>query len=84
MRLTARRSSLFRLMDGGCALYTHCDQQRIDPDIPTQNLVFELLAAPPGVVLDSAMGILTWTPATAQSSSTNLITLRVIDDGIRP
>src|SRR5439155_1790089 len=44
-------------------------------------LTFSLLSGPPGVNLDSATGLLTWTPTEAQGPSTNLITVRVTDNG---
>src|SRR5204863_58592 len=40
-----------------------------------------LVSAPSGVNLDSATGVLTWTPSEAQGPSTNLITLKVTDNG---
>jgi hypothetical protein len=52
-----------------------------DPDLPTQTLAFALVSAPSGVNLDPRSGILTWTPTEAQGPGTNLITLRVFDNG---
>src|SRR5207244_7954574 len=37
-----------------------------------------------GVVLESCTGVLTWTPTEAQGPSTNLITLKVTDNGVPP
>src|SRR5205814_2382766 len=52
-----------------------------DADLPANNLTFSLLSGPTGVHLDSATGLLTWTPTEAQGPSTNLITVRVTDNG---
>ncbi len=56
----------------------------IDPDIPVQGLAFSLVSAPAGVTLDSNTGVLAWTPTEAQGPSTNLITVRVTDNGSPP
>ena len=54
-----------------------------DIDIPEQNLTFSLEAgAPEGAVIDSKTGTLEWTPTPAQSPSTNVIGIRVTDDGV--
>jgi len=37
-----------------------------DPDIPASVLTFALVASPSGMTLDSATGVLTWTPTEAQ------------------
>ena len=50
-----------------------------DPDIPVQTLTFALVAAPSGVNLDAASGVLTWTPTLAQGPSTNVIAVSVSD-----
>jgi hypothetical protein len=52
-----------------------------DSDVPANKLAFSLVNAPAGVNIDSATGILTWTPTEAQGPSTNSITVRVTDDG---
>ena len=53
-----------------------------DPDLPAQSLTFTLGAgAPAGASLDSSSGVFTWTPSNAQSPSTNVITIRVADNG---
>ncbi len=54
-----------------------------DIDIPVQNLTFSLEAGTPeGVSIDSKTGTLEWTPTPAQSPSTNIIGIRVTDDGV--
>src|SRR5207245_9083135 len=55
-----------------------------DPDIPANTLTFALVAGPSGMTLDPATGVLTWTPSEAQGPSTNVITVRVSDDGTPP
>src|SRR5439155_1631567 len=52
-----------------------------DPDLPANTLTFSLVSAPAGVNLDSNTGVLSWTPSEAQGPSTNLITVRVTDNG---
>jgi RHS repeat-associated protein len=52
-----------------------------DPDIPANVLTFGLVSAPTGVNLDSATGVLTWTPTEAQATTTNAITVKLSDDG---
>jgi alpha-tubulin suppressor-like RCC1 family protein len=55
-----------------------------DVDIPANTLTFSLVAAPSGATLDTVTGVLSWTPTHAQSPSTNLITVRVTDNGVPP
>ena len=52
-----------------------------DADLPANTLTFSLVSAPAGMNLDSSTGVLTWTPTEAQGPSTNLITVRVTDNG---
>jgi len=52
-----------------------------DADQPAQTLTFQLVGAPAGMTLDSATGWLTWRPLIAQSSTTNTVTVRVVDNG---
>src|SRR5207249_7212729 len=52
-----------------------------DPDLPANTLTFSLVSAPAGVNLDPSSGVLRWTPSEAQGPSTNLITVRVTDNG---
>src|SRR5439155_21358646 len=52
-----------------------------DRNILTKALSFSLVGAPEGVSLDSDSGVLTWTPGEAQGPSTNLITVKVTDNG---
>jgi hypothetical protein len=54
-----------------------------DTDIPTNILSFSLdPGAPVGANIDSATGIFTWTPSEAQGPSTNVVTVRVTDNGV--
>jgi len=52
-----------------------------DVDVPLNSLTFSLVAAPAGASINPATGVLTWTPTAAQVPSTNLITVRVTDNG---
>ena len=52
-----------------------------DADLPANALLFSLdSGAPAGTAIDAVTGNFTWTPTTAQAG-TNLITIRVTDDG---
>src|SRR5207247_1182054 len=52
-----------------------------DPDLPANTLTFSLESAPSGMILDSNTGVLLWAPTEAQRPSTNLIIVKVTDDG---
>jgi hypothetical protein len=53
-----------------------------DPDIPTNVLSFTLdSGAPGGASINPTSGVFTWTPSAAQAPGTNLITVRVTDNG---
>jgi hypothetical protein len=53
-----------------------------DADVPLQKLTYSLDAEPPaGALLDALTGAFSWTPSSSQAPSTNLITVRVSDDG---
>ncbi|MEO6183672.1 MAG: M36 family metallopeptidase, partial [Verrucomicrobiota bacterium] len=53
-----------------------------DSDLPTNNLTFALEpGAPAGAVVDPATGIFSWTPTEAQGPNTNIISIRVTDNG---
>ncbi|MBX3733312.1 MAG: PQQ-binding-like beta-propeller repeat protein [Verrucomicrobiae bacterium] len=54
-----------------------------DPDLPPQVLEHEVLAGPAGLTV-SAGGVLSWTPSEAQGPSTNVVEVRVGDDGLPP
>jgi hypothetical protein len=56
-----------------------------DPDSPASRLTFSLdPGAPPGARIDPVTGLFMWFPARQQARSTNLITVRVTDDGVPP
>jgi hypothetical protein len=53
----------------------------VDTDLPANVLTYSLLAAPPGVGVDTN-GVITWLPGSEYLNTTNLITTRVTDDGV--
>ena len=55
-----------------------------DADIPSNLLTFSLVSAPAGMTIDSTTGVVTWTPPVSQQSTTNLVTVRVTDNGQPP
>ncbi|MBI1177017.1 hypothetical protein GC207_06210 [bacterium] len=56
-----------------------------DAEAPPQTLTFSLdTGYPPGAGIDASSGIFSWTPTTQQTPSTNVITVRVTDDGASP
>ena len=50
-----------------------------DPDIPPNPLTYALLAAPPGALIDTNFGIITWAPVLAQAGTNYLFTTVVTD-----
>ncbi len=52
-----------------------------DSDSPTNTLTFELLSGPAGLTV-SAAGLVSWTPGSGDSGTTNTVSVRVFDDGI--
>lgn len=52
-----------------------------DSGAPPQTLTFSLLNAPAYATLNASNGIFTWRPRVSQAHTTNLVTVRVADDG---
>jgi pectate lyase len=52
-----------------------------DPDLPPQTLTFSLLSAPGSATLDANSGVFSWRPLISQAGTTNLITVKVADNG---
>ncbi len=52
-----------------------------DSDVPANVLTFALVAAPAGMTIDSAGGVISWTPTEAQGPGTYLVTVSATDDG---
>src|SRR5205814_4611013 len=52
-----------------------------DPDLPANRPTFSPLFPYTTLFRSSGTGLLTWTPTEAQGPSTNLITVRVTDNG---
>ncbi len=58
-----------------------------DPNLPPQNLSFALLTAPPNASLtqlDNNDTLFTWRPLVSQAETTNLVQVRVSDNGSPP
>jgi hypothetical protein len=56
-----------------------------DADLPAQQLSFSLLVgAPDGANIDPATGLFTWQPGPVSGPTTNLLVVRVSDDGAPP
>jgi hypothetical protein len=53
----------------------------VDPDLPTNNLTFELVGQVPAGLVLSPGGLLTWLPDETFGASTQTISYRVTDDG---
>ncbi len=53
-----------------------------DTDLPANALAFDLVTGPPGMKVDAASGVLSWTPQAGQIPSTNPVTVRVTDNGV--
>ncbi len=54
-----------------------------DPDLG-QTLTFALLSGPGGMNINTATGVISWTPTQLQSPSTNPVIVRVVDNGTPP
>src|SRR5207249_1596014 len=52
-----------------------------DADLPANTLTFSLVSGPAGVSVNPTTGVLTWSPTEAQGPSTNVITVKVTDNG---
>jgi hypothetical protein len=53
-----------------------------DSDTPTQTLTYSLdVGAPSGATINASSGVFTWMPSASQAPSTNVITVRVTDNG---
>jgi hypothetical protein len=52
-----------------------------DPDLPWQTLTFSLLAAPAGATIGTNTGIFTWRPPVSQANTTNVVQVKVADNG---
>lgn len=52
-----------------------------DPDLPAQTLTYALVSSSQTGTVVSVTGLLSWTPSASQSPGTNLITVRVTDNG---
>ncbi|MDA1274719.1 MAG: immunoglobulin domain-containing protein [Verrucomicrobia bacterium] len=55
-----------------------------DADLPAQTLAYSITGAPNGMSINSASGLIAWTPTEDHGPSTNRITIRVADNGVPP
>ena len=55
-----------------------------DPDSPTNNVTLTISGVPGNSHLDNAGNRFYWTPLRSQAGKTNVVTLRVFDDGVPP
>ena len=56
-----------------------------DPDAPAQQVTFSLEpGAPAGASINTTTGVFSWTPTASQGPSSNVITIRVTDNGVPP
>jgi len=53
-----------------------------DADLPANTLTFSLVSGPAGASINPTTGVLTWTPSAGQGRSTNVITVKVTDNGV--
>src|SRR5439155_928217 len=53
-----------------------------DADLPANTLTFSLVSGPSGASVNPTTGVLTWSPTAAQGPSTNVITVKVTDNGV--
>src|SRR6185369_7309852 len=67
------------ILEGSLLTFTN---SATDSDIPAQTLTFNLEpGAPAGASLNPANGVFTWTPSETQGGTTNIISIRVADNG---
>lgn len=52
-----------------------------DADLPANVLAYSLVSGPAGMTVDTIRGTLTWVPTELQGLSTNVVTVRVSDNG---
>jgi streptogramin lyase len=55
---------------------------RTDPDIPAQDCAFSFADTPPSGATISTLGLFTWTPPLSHPAGTNVVKVRVTDNGI--
>ncbi len=55
------------------------DADATDNDIPVQTLIFSLVGAPEGALIDGSTGVFTWTPDESQGPDSYTFTVRVSD-----
>src|SRR2546422_1149846 len=53
-----------------------------DGDVPANALTYSMVTGPAGASVGASTGVFTWTPSEAQGPSTNVVTVRVTDNGL--
>jgi hypothetical protein len=53
-----------------------------DSDVPAQTLTYSIVSGPSNATINASSGAFSWTPNEGQAPSTNLVTIRVTDNGI--
>lgn len=52
-----------------------------DSDAPPNTLIYSLVSPPPGASINATNGMFSWSPSAGQTPSTNVLSLRVTDNG---
>jgi hypothetical protein len=52
-----------------------------DADLPANTLTFTLVSPPSGATINSSIGLFNWRPAAAEANTTNVVQVRVADNG---
>ncbi|MFO1460104.1 MAG: PQQ-dependent sugar dehydrogenase [Verrucomicrobiota bacterium] len=58
--------------------------QAYDADVPANLLTYSLVSGPDGMTVGPFSGVLSWIPSETQGPSTNLVTVKVTDNGTPP
>ncbi|MEP6664514.1 MAG: putative Ig domain-containing protein, partial [Verrucomicrobiota bacterium] len=68
----------YTIPEGSTLLITN---SATDSDLPTNLLSFTIDDSPTGATIQSDTGVFSWTPGESQGPSTNVVTIRVTDNG---
>src|SRR5204863_3093422 len=53
-----------------------------DPDMPANTLTYSLVSGPSGAAVNPSSGVFSWTPGEQDGSSTQIVTVKVTDNGV--